>query len=515
MKKYALISVSDKSGVELLARDLESLGYTILSTSGTARHLRQFCSEVIDVSDLTGFPEILDGRVKTLHPHIHAGILADRSEPAHLDTLADLKIERIDLVAVNLYPFRETLMKPGSERKEIIENIDIGGPTLLRAAAKNHTGVIVICDPEDYEPVLRQIRESGDLALDARIRLARKAFQHVAAYDSEISRYFKTLEQPGSGSTELPSSLQISGLREAVLRYGENPHQQAAFYCGGQSGMSLLHGLELSFNNHLDIDSTLRALRLFETPTVVITKHCNPCGIGCAEKLQDAYQKAFAADTQSPYGGIVGLNRSLDLETAQLINQVFTEIIIAPDFEDGVLDFLRKKKNRRLIRYEASLWEKNADPWEHKNLLQGWLLQSRDLVDEDPGAWRTVTKREPDTRELKAMQFGWKVASLLRSNAIALTAEDRVFGLGAGQTSRVDALHLAIWKARKFGHDLSGAICASDGFFPFRDSIDELAACGIRAIIQPGGSKGDPEVVAACDSHGMAMIFTGYRHFRH
>ncbi len=515
MKRYALISVSDKTGVETLARELETLGFTILSTSGTARYLKEFCSDIVSVSDVTGFPEILDGRVKTLHPCIHAGILADRSESSHLDALASLGIDRIDLVAVNLYPFRETRQKPGAQQKEIIENIDIGGPSLLRAAAKNHAGVIVLCDPEDYAPVLQQLRESKEVSMDSRVRLARKAFQHVAAYDGEIARYFLNLEQPAPDTAEPPLQLEINATREAVLRYGENPHQHAAIYSNGQSGIDQLHGLELSFNNHLDIDSTLRSLRLFATPTVVITKHCNPCGIGCADRLTEAYQQAFSADTQSPFGGIVGLNRALDIQTAQLINQVFTEIIIAPDYEAGVLDFLRKKKNRRLIRYDASLMEQPQNPWELKHLLHGWLLQSGDQINEDPQTWQTVSKRCPSPAELKALSFSWKVASLLRSNAIALTGVDRVYGLGAGQTSRIDSLQLAVWKARKFGHDLNGAVCASDGFFPFRDSIDELNACGIKAIIQPGGSKGDEEVIAACDSYGMAMVFTGSRHFRH
>ncbi len=514
MKKYALISVSDRSGVDALARSLQQLGYSILSSSGTAGHLREHGVKVTEVAEVTGFPEILGGRVKTLHPHIHAGILADRSDPAHMETLARLGIERIDLVAVNLYPFRATLGKAGATKEEIIENIDIGGPSLLRAAAKNHTGVIVICDPSDYDSVLRQLRENGELTSDTRIRLARKAFEHVAAYDAAIAGYFGSLEQTEQ-VTELPLRLEVSAAREASLRYGENPHQQAALYTNGRGGLSLLHGLELSFNNQLDIDSTLRALRLFDAPAVVITKHCNPCGIGCAERLREAYQKAFEADTESPFGGIIGLNRALDLDTARQINQIFTEIIIAPDYEDGVLDFLRKKKNRRLIRYEAGMLDPAQNPWELKQLLQGWLLQGRDLVNEDPAAWRNVTKREPTPPEMLALKFSWKVASLLRSNAIALTGGDRVFGLGAGQTSRIDSLQLALWKAQKFGHALSGAVCASDGFFPFRDSIDVLHASGIRAIIQPGGSKGDAEVIAACDEYGLAMVFTGFRHFRH
>lgn len=515
MKRYALISVSDKARVEALARGLEELGYTILSTSGTASYLRNHCSEVIDVSGVTGFPEILEGRIKTLHPFIHAAILADRDKPDHMETLASLAIERIDLVAVNLYPFLASSLKPGAQHKEIIEQIDIGGPSLLRAAAKNHAGVVALCDPDNYQMVLDQLRDASEVALNTRISLARKAFKHVAAYDAEIAGYFLSREHPTPLAEELPGQLQISSPLKQVLRYGENPHQQAGLYTNGSSGLALLHGIELSYNNHLDIDSTLRSLQLFDLPTVVITKHCNPCGIGCADSLAEAYRKAFAADTESPFGGIIGVNRPLDLETAQLINQVFTEIIIAPEYEEGVLDFLGKKKNRRLIRFEPSLMEQTQNPWELKHLLHGWLLQSFDQVEKDTQTWQTVTKRHPSPDELQALRFGWKVASLLRSNAIALTGPDRVYGLGAGQTSRIDALHLAVWKAQKFGHDLSAAVCASDGFFPFRDSIDEIHARGIRTIIQPGGSKGDAEVIAACDSCGIAMVFTGYRHFRH
>lgn len=515
MKKLALISVSDKTGVDALARELHALGFTIVSTSGTARFLRDRGLEVIDVSDVTRFPEILQGRIKTLHPHIHAGILADRAKADHLETLAQMDISPIDLVAVNLYPFRETRCRSGARHQEIIENIDIGGLSLLRAAAKNCSGVIILCEPEDYVPVMDQLKETAGVNQEIRIRLALKAFQHVAAYDAEIADYFASLQESAPASVGFPAKLELSASLEAVLRYGENPHQQAALYSDGRQFLTLLHGLELSFNNHLDIDSTLRALRLFEEPTAVITKHCNPCGIGCAQNLKDAYQKAFEADTKSPFGGIVGLNRTLDLETAHRIDQVFTEIIIAPDWEDGVLDFLRRKKNRRLVRYDAGLLAQQIAGFEVKHLLQGWLLQSRDQVDEDPQTWGTVTQRKPSPREIKAMRFGWKVASLLRSNAIALTGEDRTLGLGAGQTSRIDSLHLAIQKAVTFGHDLSGAICASDGFFPFRDSIEALHACGIRAVVQPGGSKGDPEVIAACDELGLTMVFTGYRHFRH
>jgi phosphoribosylaminoimidazolecarboxamide formyltransferase/IMP cyclohydrolase len=515
VKKYALITVSDKTGVEILAQELEGLGYSILSTSGTARYLRGFCREVAEVSDLTGFPEILDGRVKTLHPAIHAGILANRSEEEHLDTLREMGIDRIDIVAVNLYPFARTRAKAGATFAEIIENIDIGGPTLIRAAAKNHQGVIVLTDPADYPRVVECLRDCGEVSTALRRELARKAFQLVSEYDAHITDYFAGLESGSEAVAGFPQDYNLHCHLEETLRYGENPHQRAAYYSVESPAFEVLHGKELSFNNHLDIDSTLKGLKLFTQPTVVITKHCNPCGIGCDGTLAEAYRKAFATDTESPYGGIVGLNHPLDIATAELINAVFTEIIIAPEYETGVLDFLKKKKNRRLIRFEARAISETDSPWELKSLLHGRLLQTWDLVDDKRSQWQVVSKRQPEEQEWEALAFGWKVVSLLRSNAIAITGTDRVLGMGAGQTSRIDSTHLALWKAKKFGHDVSNAVCASDGYFPYRDSVEELHAHGIRAIIQPGGSKADAEVIEACDEYGIALVFTGFRHFRH
>ncbi len=515
MKKYALITVFDKSRVELLAWELEKLGYTILSTSNTAKHLRKFCREVIEVSELTGFPEILDGRVKTLHPVIHAGILADRDNPEHTKTLQELKIDRIDIVVVNLYPFAQTRRRENSTHAEIIENIDIGGPSLIRAAAKNYSNVLVLTDPADYAEVIRSLQLNGNVSEAKRGELARKAFGLVSAYDAEIADFFSEKYSISETQGEMPKEFSLHCSLTAPLRYGENPHQKAGFYQNQPTGLQVLHGKELSFNNYLDIDSSFKALRLFDLPTVVITKHCNPCGIGSSPSLSEAYQKAFAADTASPYGGIVALNRELDAETASLINRVFTEIIIAPGYAEGVLESLQKKKDRRLIQYDPAILAKPESSFEIKNLMRGYLLQEWDLIDEDHLNWKAATKRQPTEHELKAMLFGWKVVSLLRSNAIALTGEDCVYGLGSGQTSRVDSTYLAIWKAGKYGHDLSNAICASDGFFPYRDSVDELHKNGVRAIIQPGGSKADPEVIQACDEYGMTMVITGIRHFRH
>ena len=399
MTRHALISLSDKSGSEDLAKELAELGYQILSTSSTARHLREHGIEVREVSDLTGFPEILSGRVKTLHPRIHAGILADRSKQEHLQALREFDIEQIDVVVVNLYPFRQTLQRGDATPQEIIENIDIGGPALIRAAAKNHQGVLVLTDPEDYQPTLEQLR-AGEVSLEWRTFLARKAFRLVSAYDALIASYFAGLAAETKG---LPGTFSLHCRMDTRLRYGENPHQQGGFYLSAACPWQALHGKELSYNNHLDIDSTLRGLRLFQAPTVVITKHCNPCGIGSGETLADAWDKAFAADTQSPYGGIVGVNQPLDLETARRINSIFTEIILAPEYQPGVLELLRKKKNRRLIRFSPGILSRPQSPWELKNLSHGWLLQEWDPLADDPHP-DAPRQRRPSRRRQAAEQ---------------------------------------------------------------------------------------------------------------
>lgn len=515
MSKYALISVSDKTGIETVAIELEKLGYRILSTSSTAKHLRQFCTDVVEVSDLTGFPEILDGRVKTLHPKIHAGILADRDNPAHSKTLEDMEIEHIDVVVVNLYPFGKVLQDPQSTKAQIIENIDIGGPSLLRAAAKNHKHVIVLTNPNDYEPTLEYLR-SGEVPLDWRMNLAFKAFAKVSHYDSDVADFFEEEYSQGKIAPRIPAYIDLSCTLHYDLRYGENPHQRAGFYTDRRQGWDLMHGKVLSYNNLLDIDAALRAIRLYrDEPTVIIFKHCNPCGIGSGFSLADAYRKAFSTDTVSPYGGIVVVNKPLDLETAVSINKIFTEIIIAPDYEEGVLDVLKKKKDRRLIRFDFAAIRKPANPYHLKALTWGYLVQDWDLVAEEVEDLKVVTVRQPSKDEFAAMIFGWKAVSYLSSNAIALTTKDKAMGLGFGQTSRIDSTEIAVHKARKFGHDLSLAVCASDGFFPFRDSVDELYQHGIKAVIQPGGSKGDEEVIRACNELDIAMVFTGVRHFKH
>lgn len=513
MKKYALISVSDKTGIENLAVELEKLGYTILSTSHTAEYLKKYCQQVVLVSDLTKFPEILEGRVKTLHPIIYAGILADRQNPSHEKTLSELNIDHIDVVAVNLYPFAAVRKKENASEQEIIENIDIGGPALIRAAAKNYRNVTVLVDPMDYNHTLELLKENSILPKNYSAYLAKKAFSKTRDYDSEIAAYFMEMETVAKDA--IPFQLSISASLNQNLRYGENPHQNAGYYTNTSAAWEVLHGKELSFNNIMDIDSALRAIRLFSEPTAIIVKHCNPCGIGSGEKLAEVYTKAFATDTEAPFGGIVIVNRSLDLETATLINNIFTEIIIAPDYEPGVLEFLKKKKNRRLIRYDLSLLAKPINPIEIKTLTFGYLAQNWDLVNESIENWKIVTEKQPTSEEFQALIYAWKAVSILKSNAIAIAKKDRTLGLGCGQTSRIDAVQLAIWKAKKFNHILEGSVCASDGFFPFRDCIDVLVKNGISAIIQPGGSKNDEESIAACNELGITMLFTGFRHFRH
>ncbi|MCK9557787.1 MAG: bifunctional phosphoribosylaminoimidazolecarboxamide formyltransferase/IMP cyclohydrolase [Candidatus Cloacimonetes bacterium] len=515
MNKYALISVSDKTGIEILAMGLENLGYTILSTSRTAKHLRQFCNSLVEVSDYTGFPEILDGRVKTLHPKIHGAILADRNKESHLRSLKEHDIGQIDIVVVNLYPFAEVRMEENSSHEQIIENIDIGGPSLIRAAAKNYRNVTVLCDYRDYEPTLEHLKQDSQIPECWSSYLAQKAFAMVSNYDAVIADYLEDFRSETVPEESMPPFIDISANKHQSLRYGENPHQKAAFYTCHPDGWNVLHGKELSFNNIMDIDASLKAIRLFKDPTVIIIKHCNPCGIGSGSNLSEAYRNAFATDTVAPYGGIVVVNRRLDLETAVMINRIFTEIIIAPGYEKGVLDVLMKKKSRRLISYEPSFLIKASNRYEIKTMQWGYLAQEWDLVAEDIGSWKVVTQRQPSSEEFDAMVYGWKAVALLKSNAIALAYPNQIVGFGIGQTSRIDSTSIAIWKANKFKHELSKAVCASDGFFPYRDSIDELYQAGVKAVIQPGGSKGDEECIQACDELDMTMVFTGYRHFRH
>jgi len=506
-KRRALISVSDKTGIVEFAEELTVIGYEILSTGGTAQILKENCINVTKVADITGFPEIMNGRVKTLHPLIHGAILGDRDNQNHIKQASELGIEWIDLVVVNLYPFEKTLQKDGIAETDIIENIDIGGPTMVRASAKNFRHVTIITNPEDYIVVLEEIKTKGNTSLETRKRLAGVAFTHTADYDSVIAGYF---------NKETNNYLQLSVPAGEILRYGENPHQAAVYYQKKSTAVfEQLHGKQLSFNNYLDIDAALKIIMKFTEPCAAIIKHTNPCGIGVGETLTEAYQKAFETDTLSPYGGIVIVNKKLDIDTAESINQIFTEIIIAPDYDEEAMNKLLKKKNRRLIKYFPEKLDDLGKGWNIRSCLSGYLAQEHDLRNDDQNSWRVVTNRTPSETEMKALIFGWKTVATLKSNAVCFTKEDRTIGLGIGQTSRIDSTEIAVNKAAKFNLNLKGSICASDAFFPFRDSIDHIAGLGITAVIQPGGSTGDEEVITACNEHNIAMIFTDRRHFRH
>ena len=486
------------------------LDFEIISTGGTYKQLEEKGVPVINVSDVTGFPEIMNGRVKTLHPSIHAGILADKNNPDHLQALQEKNIQPIDLVVVNLYPFRNTIKNPDVTEAEAIEQIDIGGPTMVRAAAKNFGSIAVVVDQNDYDIIIHELEENGEICIDIRRNLAKKAFQHTAEYDVYISNYFSNICED-----RLPTQFSMSLPLQQILRYGENPHQLAGYY-EGTSLIHQLHGKELSFNNLQDIDAALKTIMEFEQkPTIGIFKHCNPCGIGTAETLKEAYEIAFATDSQSPFGGIVIANRSLDMEAAIEINKIFTEIIIAPDFPHEVLEKLKKKKNRRLITFEPELLISLKGSYNIRSCMNGILLQQEDILCDNEKNWRIVTERKPSEIEWEKLRFAWKTVNHLKSNAIAICREDRTIGLGMGQTSRIDSTEIALSRAKKFGLSVKNCALGSDAFFPFRDTIDTVAEKGITCIIQPGGSVRDDEVVQACNEHNITMVFTGIRHFRH
>jgi len=510
MKRKALISVSDKTGILEFSQALIGLNWEIISTGGTAKLLADNGIPVTPVSKLTGFPEIMNGRVKTLHPKIHGAILCDRDIPEHLNQALEQGIELIDLVVVNLYPFANTMEKPNVKHTEIIENIDIGGPSMVRSTAKNYKHTCILTDPSDFSTVIDQLRTTGHTTSELRQYLAGKAFAHTAAYDTMIANYFSKLQN------EVPAKqLLIATPLQDTPRYGENPHQQAGWYQSPSDLYVQLHGKQLSYNNYLDMDAAIKVVHKFDEPAVAIVKHTNPCGVGVGNNLIDAYEKAFATDTLSPYGGIVAVNRVVDLTTAEKINEVFTEIIIAPSFTDAALEKLMKKKDRRLLTYKPELLKTWKGKWSIVSCLDGYLTQQVDIDWDKESEWQVVSKRKPTMDELLALRFGWKIVSTLKSNAVAFTGSDRTLGLGIGQTSRIDSTLIAVTKALKFGLSLEGSICASDGYFPFKDSVEEVKKLGVTAIIQPGGSKGDAEVIKACDDADIAMIFTGMRHFRH
>ena len=514
--RRALVSCFDKTGVAEFARALADQGTELISTGSTAATLRGAGIEVTEVADLTGFPECLDGRVKTLHPRVHAGLLADGTDPAHVAELEELGIEPIDLVVVNLYPFKETVSS-GAPEADVVEMIDIGGPTMIRAAAKNHGSVGVLVNPDDYDAVLGELAANGGLSLALRRKLAATAFKHTAAYDAAVATWFQRDE-------DLPTQLSVALPRRASLRYGENPHQRAALYefhgqsstvagpkpTGGIAAATQLHGKELSYNNLLDTDAAWGMAVDQDEPTVAIIKHTNPAGYATAQELEVAYERALEGDPVSAFGGIVATNRPVDAATAGRISEVFTEVVIAPGYETAALEVLQQKKNLRILQMPDA--SPPQDGWSVRSIAGGLLVQDLDAQDEPYDQWEIVTEVAPDEATLADLRFAWTACKHTKSNAIVLANDNQVVGVGAGQMSRVDSVRLAVERS---GERHKGAVLASDAFFPFRDGPDSAAAAGIRAIVQPGGSVRDDEVIAAANEHGIAMIFTGRRHFRH
>jgi phosphoribosylaminoimidazolecarboxamide formyltransferase / IMP cyclohydrolase len=523
--RRALLSVSDKAGIVDFARGLQELGVQIVSTGGTARELTSAGIESRDIEDFTGFPEMMDGRVKTLHPRLYAGLLAKRDNDEHLQAASQQRIEQVDLVCVNLYPFEQTVARGDADEQEIIENIDIGGPSMIRAAAKNSQFAAAVVDPADYERLLQELREAdGRLSPDTRRRLATKAFACTARYDAAIATWFSQRTYEGFPPTWNDAFEKVSD-----LRYGENPHQQAAFYAHVGSpthlldGVRQLHGKELSFNNLLDLSSARELVEDFDGPACAIVKHNNPCGAAIATTVQGAYEQAFACDPQSAYGGVVAVNRRIDLACAQELSKQFIEVLLAPGFEADALALMGEKKNVRLL--ELAHWPAPAHEVEGKPVIGGQLVQTRDTVAETREQMRVMTERQPDERQWQAMLFAWKVCRHVRSNAIVIataaggedgSSECATIGIGAGQMSRVDAVRIAVEKAQAFQPQLLvGSALASDAFFPFADGPELAIAAGVTAIVQPGGSVRDEDVVAAAQQAGVAMVATGVRHFRH
>ena len=523
--KTALISASDKSGLIEFARGLAGFGVALLSTGGTARLLGEHGIKVTEVSDYTGFPEMLDGRVKTLHPKVHGGILARRDVPSHVSALNAAGIETIDLVVVNLYPFSETIARPGCTLEEAIENIDIGGPAMVRSAAKNHQHVAVVTDPADYAGILREMREaSGAIGRPTRFRLAQKAFSHTAAYDGAISNYMTALDASGARAA-FPARLNLNFELVQRLRYGENPHQHAAFYRdlapvpGSLARYTQLQGKELSYNNIADSDAAWECVKTFDAPACVIIKHANPCGVAIAAGALEAYRLAFATDPTSAFGGIIAFNRELDAATATAVAEKFVEVLIAPTVSAGAREVLAKKENVRVLEVlggegsgvKPAVW----NTMEYKRVGGGLLVQTSDSCNVGAAQLKVVTKAKPTPLQLDDLLFAWRVAKYVKSNAIVFAVSGRTLGVGAGQMSRVDSARIAAMKAKNAGLPLAGSVAASDAFFPFRDGLDVVAEAGAVAVIQPGGSLRDEEVIAAADERGIAMVFTGYRHFRH
>ena len=513
----ALISVSDKTGIVEFAKRLEKQGIEIISTGGTFQKLKQEGVKVKEISELTGFPECLDGRVKTLHPKVHAGILAMRNKPEHMDELKKLGIDTIDFVVVNLYPFKQTILKEKVTREEAVENIDIGGPTMLRSAAKNYQDVTVITDPEDYEIVLNELETTGSVSLDTKFRLMQKVFEHTANYDAMIANYIKDQRK----NEDFPETLTLTFEKVQDMRYGENPHQKAALYkeigkCEGSlTTAKQLNGKELSFNNINDTNGALELLKEFEEPTVVACKHGNPCGVGSDSDIYTAWQKAFTADKTSIFGGIVVSNREITVKMAQEMKEIFLEVIVAPSYEPEALELLKTKKNVRVLQLDAISQKQRENAYDVKKINGGAIIQTIDskLLEN----YEVVTNRAPTEKELEDLLFTWKIVKYVKSNGIAIGKAKQSIGIGPGQVNRIWATKQAI----EHGEELigkgvtKGAVLASDAFFPFSDCVEEAHKAGITAIVQPGGSIKDQDSIDKCNEYGMAMIFTGMRHFRH
>ncbi len=514
----ALLSVSDKNGLTDFACSLAALGVALLSTGGTAKLLRDAGLEVTEVGDYTGFPEMLEGRVKTLHPKVHGGILARRDSPEHLAAIEQAGIPCIDLVVVNLYPFAETVARPDCTLEDAVENIDIGGPTMVRAAAKNYRGVGVVTDPADYAAIIDELRQNaGCLAEATCFALAKKAFVHTARYDAAIANWLTSLDE-GNRPAGLPEHLHLSFDKLQSLRYGENPHQQAAFYrepdvaAGAIAGYAQLQGKELSYNNIADSDAAWECVKAFSDTACVIVKHANPCGVAVGADTAEAYRKAFSTDPTSAFGGIIAFNRRVDAATAEIVSKQFMEVLIAPDYDADALALLAAKQNVRVLRVALG---GQGSGYDMKRVAGGLLVQNFDSARVGLADLKLVTRRAPSERENADLLFAWRVAKYVKSNAIVYCRDGVTVGVGAGQMSRVDSARIAAIKAENAGLAIAGSVVASDAFFPFRDGLDVLAKAGATAVIQPGGSMRDAEVIAAADEHGIAMVFTGFRHFRH
>jgi phosphoribosylaminoimidazolecarboxamide formyltransferase/IMP cyclohydrolase len=509
--KRALISVYKKDGIVEFAKGLVKLGWEIISTGGTARALKEEGINVIEIEEVTNFPEILDGRVKTLNPYIHGGLLYKRDEEEHVNTIKELNINSIDMVVNNLYPFEETIKNPSSTHEDIIENIDIGGPSMIRAAAKNYKFVTVIVDPDDYEKVLEELKENNEVSIETKEYLACKVFNYTAYYDALIANYFNRFTK-----VKFPETLTLTYKRSQDLRYGENPHQEASFYeevfevAGSISSGKQLHGKQLSFNNINDANGALEILKEFEEPTIVAVKHTNPCGIGSGQTLLEAYLKAYECDKESIFGGIIAANREIDSDVAQKINEIFIEIVLAPSFTEDAISILTQKKNIRLIQID-NIGKNDYEAMDIKKVLGGLLMQDRNeklLMDD----FKVVTKRKPNEKEMEDLMFAWKAAKNIKSNGIVIAKDKATIGIGLGEVNRFWATENAIERSKD---KIKNSVAASDGFFPFSDSVEALAKAGVTAVIQPGGSIKDNEVIEAADKYGIAMIFTGMRHFKH